>query len=161
MTVVADTTPVNYLILIGAIDVLPKLYGQVIIPPAVREELTHGHAPATVRDWIAHPPYWLEVLSPLPVSDAVLAKLDAGEREAIALTEQLSISEESIQFIVDEMLGRREAEGRGLSVIGTIGVLRLAADEGLLDLRSVVEQLRQTSFHISPAILSRLMDDQR
>jgi len=34
MIVVADTTPVNYLILIGEIDVLPKLYGRVVIPPA-------------------------------------------------------------------------------------------------------------------------------
>jgi predicted nucleic acid-binding protein len=39
MIVVADTTPVNYSILIGAIDVLPKLYGRVVIPPAVHEEL--------------------------------------------------------------------------------------------------------------------------
>ena len=39
MIVIADTSPINYLILIGEIDVLPALYGQVLIPPSVREEL--------------------------------------------------------------------------------------------------------------------------
>jgi predicted nucleic acid-binding protein len=114
-----------------------------------------------VRAWIAQPHPWLEVLSPTPVADSALAGLDAGEREAIALAEQLSLSSGPIQLVVDELLGRREAERRGLPVIGTIGVLREAADEGLLDLRSSIERLRQTSFHISPAILSRLLDDQR
>jgi predicted nucleic acid-binding protein len=61
-------------------------------------------------------------------------------------------------LIVDELLGRREAVRRGLSVIGTIGVLRQAADEGLLDLRTAIERLRETSFHISPVILASLLD---
>jgi predicted nucleic acid-binding protein len=161
MIVVADTTPLNYLILIGAIYVLPRLYGRVVIPLAVHEELTHSGAPASVRAWIAQPPDWLEILSPVPVTDIALAKLDVGEREAIALAEQLSLSSDSIQLIVDELLGRREAERRGLAVIGTIGVLREAADEGLIDLRSAIELLRQTSFHISPAVLAQLLDDQR
>jgi predicted nucleic acid-binding protein len=160
MIVVADTTPVNYLILIGEIDILTGLYGRVVIPRAVQEELMRSGAPASVRAWIAQPPAWLEVLSPAPVTDSALAGLDAGEREAIALAEQLSLSSDSIQLIVDELLGRREAERRGLSVIGTIGVLREAAEEGLLDLRTCIERLRQTSFHISPAILARLLDDE-
>lgn len=161
MIVVADTTPVNYLILIGEIAVLPRLYGRVVIPPAVQEELNSSRAPASVRAWIAQPPAWLEVLTPAPISDTALTSLDAGEREAIALAEQLSLSSGSIQLIVDEILGRREAERRGLPVIGTIGVLREAASEGLLDLRGSIERPRQTSFHISPAILVRLLDDER
>jgi predicted nucleic acid-binding protein len=157
MIVVADTTPINYLILIGEIDVLAKLYGRVVIPRAVHEELTHSRAPESVRTWIARPPSWLEILSPASVSYPALAGLDAGEREAIALAEQLSAD----QLIVDELLGRREAERRGLPVIGTIGVLREAAGEGLLDLQTAIDRLRQTSFHISPAILASLLNDLR
>jgi predicted nucleic acid-binding protein len=157
MIVVADTTPINYLILIGEIEVLAKLYGRVVIPETVRSELTQAGAPARVREWIAHPPGWLEVLSPSMVPDADLERLDAGERDALAL----AVEHSADQVIVDELLGRREAERRGLSVIGTIGVLREAAYEGLLDLRIAVERLRQTSFHISPAILASLLDEQR
>jgi len=155
MIVVADTTPINYLILIEEIDVLPKLYGRVIIPHAVSEELLRSRAPVKVQEWMKQPPDWLEVLSPTVVVDAKLAKLDAGERDAIALAEELSAD----QLIVDELLGRREAERRSLPVIGTIGVLREAAEMGLLDLRSAFERLRQTSFHVSPAILASLLND--
>ena len=155
MIVVADTTPINYLILIEEIDVLPKLYGRVIIPHAVSEELLRSRAPVKVQEWMKQPPDWLEVLSPTVVVDAKLAKLDAGERDAIALAEELSAD----QLIVDELLGRREAERRSLPVIGTIGVLREAAEMGLMDLRSAFERLRQTSFHVSPAILASLLND--
>lgn len=155
MIVVADTTPINYLILIEEIDVLSKLYGRVVIPRAVSEELMRSRAPLKVQEWIKQPPNWLEILVPIGVVDAKLAKLDTGEREAIALAEELSAD----QLIVDELLGRREAERRSLPVIGTVGVLREAAEMGLLDLRSAFDRLRQTSFHVSPAILASLLND--
>lgn len=154
MIVVADTTPLNYLILIGEIEILPRLYGRVVIPPAVQSELAHDAAPPAVRTWLAEGHPWLEILVPGATMDPELMELDAGEREAIALAEQISAD----QLIIDERSGRRAAERRGLSVIGTVGVLREAADEGLLDLRTAVEKLRETSFHISPEILARLME---
>lgn len=154
MIVVADTTPINYLILIEEIGVLPKLYGRVVIPPAVSEELMRSRAPMKVQEWIKQPPSWLTVVSPTVTPDPRLLKLDAGERDAIILAEELSAD----QLIVDELLGRREAEQRSLPVIGTVGVLREAAEMGLLDLRSAFDRLRQTSFHVSPAILASLLD---
>ena len=39
MTVVADTTPLNYLVLVNAIDVLPAMFGEVLTPQAVIGEL--------------------------------------------------------------------------------------------------------------------------
>ncbi len=38
--VIADTGPVNYLILIGHIDILPAMFEQVLLPSAVRGELS-------------------------------------------------------------------------------------------------------------------------
>jgi predicted nucleic acid-binding protein len=155
MIVVADTTPLNYLILIGEIEILPRLYGRVIIPPAVQSELAHEAAPPAVRMWAEEGRPWLEVLVPAMTMDPELKGLDAGEREAIALAEQIS----ACQLIIDERSGRRAAERRGLSVIGTLGVLRAAADEGLLNLQSTIEKLRGTSFHISPEVLGRLLEN--
>ena len=155
MIVVADTSPINYLILIGEIDVLAALYGRVVIPLAVHDELTRSRAPLAVRSWITNHPHWIEVQVPVDVTDSSLSRFDAGERQAIALAQELSAD----QLIVDELLGRREAERRGISVIGTIGVLREAAENGLLDLRKAVESLSRTSFHISPAILAALLKD--
>ena len=51
MIVVSDTTPLNYLILIDAADVLPKLFGQVYAPSAVLTELSHTRSPELVRKW--------------------------------------------------------------------------------------------------------------
>jgi predicted nucleic acid-binding protein len=49
--VVADTGPLNYLVQIDAIDVLPKVFGKIVIPAAVHDELAHPGAPAMVRAW--------------------------------------------------------------------------------------------------------------
>ena len=50
MLVVSDATPLHYLVLIGEIDLLQRLYGRVIIPQAVVEELSVAKAPVQVRD---------------------------------------------------------------------------------------------------------------
>lgn len=42
MIVVADTSPINYLVLIEQIGILPKMYGRVVIPHTVREELVRA-----------------------------------------------------------------------------------------------------------------------
>ena len=83
-SIVADTTPLNYLILIQAAEILPNLYRTVLIPPAVKAELAHANTPAIVRAWISQPPQWLEVVSLKQPVDSALAHLDAGEREAIS-----------------------------------------------------------------------------
>jgi predicted nucleic acid-binding protein len=156
MIVVADTSPINYLILIEEIDILTKIYGRVVIPRAVREELLRPSAPGPVRNWISELPTWLEVRTPTNAPDESLSALDPGERDAILLAGELSAD----QLIVDDRLGRREAEKRGILVVGTLGVLREAATLGLLDLRIAVKRLEATSFYIAPEVLARLLKDQ-
>jgi predicted nucleic acid-binding protein len=153
MIVIADTGPINYLILIGEIEVLPKLYGRITIPPSVAEELGRPRAPETVGRWIERPPEWLEVISPTKSADAGLSRLDAGERDAILLAEELGAD----QIIIDEIRGRREAQRRNLAYTGTLGVLAAGAERDLLDLRGAVDRLRQTNFHISGEILDKLI----
>jgi predicted nucleic acid-binding protein len=58
---------------------------------------------------------------------------------------------------VDDLTARREAERRGLSVIGTLGVLREAALEGFIDIRVSLERVSQTSFHVSPELIRHLL----
>jgi len=79
---------------------------------------------------------------PRSVLDPALAFLDQGEREAIALAEELHAD----QLLLDDADARREAARRNLPFIGTLGVLREAARRELLDLRVVLVQLQETSF---------------
>jgi predicted nucleic acid-binding protein len=89
--VVADTGPLNYLVLIGESDILPKLFESVFVPEAVRAELRHREAPPTVRAWAERPPAWLDVRSVPAVADddPALRALDDGERAALALARAL------------------------------------------------------------------------
>ena len=88
MIVVADTTPINYLVLIGYSSVLRDLFQRVILPRAVFQELQSPPAPDEIRAWCTSMPDWCRVESVKTVP-AELMHLGAGEREAIALTEQL------------------------------------------------------------------------
>jgi len=56
-SIVADTTPLNYLVLIEAAEILPKLYRKILIPPAVKAELTNANTPNIVRAWMSQPPH--------------------------------------------------------------------------------------------------------
>jgi predicted nucleic acid-binding protein len=85
MIVIADTSPLHYLIPLEHAEVLQHLYGCVIIPEAVVHELQAQKTPAVVRQWITNPPEWLQVRQIAVPPDPALAELDPGEREAIAL----------------------------------------------------------------------------
>ncbi len=61
--VVADTSPLNYLVLINQIDLLPQLYDRVLIPESVLAELSATETPQLVRTWAANLPEWIEVCS--------------------------------------------------------------------------------------------------
>jgi predicted nucleic acid-binding protein len=77
-------------VLVDAIDVLPDLYQTVVIPKAVFEELQSEDAPQKVRIWIADLPKWISVEKAAISFDSDLTELDQGEREAIALAEELN-----------------------------------------------------------------------
>jgi predicted nucleic acid-binding protein len=151
--VVSNTSPLNYLILVEEIEVLPRLYKRVIIPQSVCEELQAEETPGPVRTWILSPPDWLEISSETGSMDSELASLHAGERDAISLAMQLQAS----ALIIDERRGRGEAEKRELKVIGTIGVLAFAHECGLLNLSNVIGRLQQTTFHLSPKLVASVL----
>jgi len=80
--VIADTGPVNYLIPIGHIDLLPRMFERVVLPAAVRDELSHSLAPP-VQCWIADCPAWLEIARTPAVT--LSTGIHKGEAAAIAL----------------------------------------------------------------------------
>ena len=153
MIVVADTSPLRYLILIECIDVLPSLYGHVTVPPAVITELSHERTPESVRMWLAALPAWLHLQAPkelMPTDDRALGP---GEWAAIALAEELSAD----ALLMDDRDGRREAERRRLVVLGTLRVLADAAGQDLADLRTALDRLALTNFRADEQLIDRLL----
>jgi predicted nucleic acid-binding protein len=157
MIVVSDTSPLCYLILIGQIDLLPRLYGQIVIPEAVRNELIDARSPTEVQRWIVQPPDWLRIWTITVEPDADLEDLDVGEQAAILLFEQLGAD----LLAIDEMVGRRIARSRGLRIVGTLGVLEEAGRLGWIDLPSALDQLQQTSFRVSKALIQQMLERYR
>ena len=90
--VVADTSPLRYLVQIGQIDLLPPIFEKISLPLVVADELRHPSAPPAVRDWMRQPPAWLEVIPVVEVDAPALDALDRGERSAIALGSRVRIS---------------------------------------------------------------------
>lgn len=157
MRVVSDTSPLNYLILIGEVSLLPRLFESVVVPPGVRAELAAPDAPAPVRRWIRRPPPWLHVHDVQDSDDTELIPLHRGEREALLLAEHVQAD----ALLLDERIARRIASHRGLDVIGLIGILNGAAERNLIDVGRTVERLRQTSFRASPALYRWLLEQER
>lgn len=154
MIVVADTSPINYLLLINQIDLLPRLFQHIIIPNVVRDEMLDPDAPSVLQQWIVNPPSWLSVQT-VPVIDTTLSNLDLGEQGAITLAQTLSAD----LLIIDERLGRRIAEEREIAIIGTLGILDDAAAQGLVNLGEAISQLEQTNFRISRRIIETLLQN--
>lgn len=153
MIVVADATPLHYLIIIDHIDVFPKIFKKVMIPPAVAAELGRPKAPEVVQAWISGPPAWLEIRSPTPSEAADLKSLGAGEREAISLAEDIGAN----WLIVDDHDGRQAAARRKIPVIGTLRVLDEAAGRGLINVSQAIKRLEQTTFYVTPDLFRWLI----
>lgn len=143
MIVVSDTSPLNYLVLINVIDVLPGLFEAIYVPPSVISELNRSKTPDVVREWAKSPPTWLTIIAPnsrLPST----ATLGDGEADALSLAKELGISE----VLIDERRGRTIAEREGLTPLPTLAVLELAAAQNLLELRPTLERLQRTNIRV-------------
>ena len=151
IAVVADTSPLNYLIQIDCQHLLPALFERVLVPVAVVTELDHPGAPAVVRAFLRQMPEWIAVRQVRLAPDTTLAGLDLGERDAI----QLAKEEHADLLLMDEKMGVRLARRQGLTVIGTLGVLVQAAQYGLVDIDAAFARLRATDFRCTPQLFEQ------
>ncbi|MFN0165260.1 MAG: DUF3368 domain-containing protein [Bryobacteraceae bacterium] len=157
MIVIADTSPLNYLLLLDRVELLRQLYGRVLIPEAVRQELCDPLAPKAVSAWAERLPDWVEVRA-VDLTTESLAELDAGERSAILLAEQLA---GPTLLLMDDAKGRIEAKRRGIRTTGTLGILRAASVERILRLDVVLPHLRQTNFFLGEDLYKSLLEEER
>jgi predicted nucleic acid-binding protein len=148
--VIADSSPLNYLMLIGSVDVLHRLYGTVVVPKQVIAELIEPAAPHDVRRWALHLPGWIDVRVAV-VSDEDMPHLDPGAAIVLAQSERAAL------LLIDETAGRIEASRRGIQNTGTLGVLRAAALKGHVDLPTALARLLETNFRVSVELVSTLL----
>ena len=151
---ISNTSPLLYLYRIGKIELLPRLFDEVLTVPAVVEELKAGRRKG--YDVPSAEMYaWLQIMSPQQVPSEWLASdLGKGELETMALA--LEYREKVV--ILDDALARRIAQAAGLKVWGTLRVLLEAKKRKLLPTISiVVDELKQSGMWISDDVRQRIM----
>ena len=155
MIVVADTTPLNYLVLLNRIDTLQYLYGKVLAPLAVQREMQHPRAPARVRDFAFKAPVWLEWVPVSRIDQSLPSGLDAGEREAISL----AIEHSADLILADDFEARQAAMSQHLVVTGTLAVLAQTALRENADLELMLSELQGLGFRASHATLQTIREE--
>jgi uncharacterized protein len=146
--VVSDASPLIGLATVGHLEVLPRLYAEILIPPAVHRELTilvdaPGAAEIGSAAWIR-----LTAVRDRPLVDSLSLHLDEGEAEAIVL----ALETRADRLLMDERRGRIFAKRLGQRVLGLLGVLIEAKDSGHLpEVRPVVDALSaRLAFELVP-----------
>jgi uncharacterized protein len=158
MIVVADTTPFSNFIRMGELDLLQKIFGEIIIPPSVYREVLklsdfgYDLSSFQTADWI--------ILMPIQnqtIVQNLLIDLDEGESEAIAL----AMETKADFLLIDEAEGRAKALSLGLDIVGSVGVLIKAKKLGLITvLKDYLDKLRvEAKFWLHQTIYDRVLED--
>jgi predicted nucleic acid-binding protein len=153
MAIVADTTVFRYLVVLEVTAILPALFEQVLLPPAVVSELQHASTPASVRQWTTTLPAWVRVQAPGLPPDPTLSHLGAGEREAL----QLMVEQQASILVTDDRDAYTAALRLGLPVTRTLRILEMAAERDLLDLPTTVHQLRAAGFYTPVDVVAAML----
>jgi predicted nucleic acid-binding protein len=155
MIIVSDTTPISELAKVEHLDLLPKLFGKVLIPHGVFNELQVGQHPAA--EFVQNLS-WIEVVK--VENQQVVEELQKsfnlhlGESEAIALAEEIGAS----QLLIDEKAARKVAMVRKLPLIGTVGILLLAKRRGLLDsVKDILDEMQVKGTRISDRLYLQVL----
>lgn len=158
MIIISDTSPISNLLRIGQISLLQQLYGRVIIPPTVHEEIRTLETFGIDTSWLSNTD-WLVIQA---VRDQALVaslreELDPGEAEAIALSLELKAD----RLLIDERLGRQVAQRFGLKVTGLLGMLVAAKQDNLIvELKPILDELIfRAKFRVHPDLYRQILQD--
>lgn len=151
--IVSDTSPVANLIEIGMLSLLHDVYGQIIIPQSVYEELCEIESQKQMLDRLT----WIQVMTARnrELVRTLETELDKGESESIALAVELKAD----FLIIDESNGRQKAESLGIDIVGLLGTLLKAKEMGLLsEIQPILNRLiEQAGFFISPQLKKHVL----
>lgn len=157
MKVVSNSTPLIALARIKQVDILRAIFGRIIIPQGVYDEVVlQGAGLPGVQE--VREATWIEKLpvqSVLAVS-LLRSDLDRGEAEAIVLAKEV----EADYLLVDERKARRTAKNSGLKIMGTLGVVALGVKKGLLPgVDPILDSLEQNGFRFTERVRKKIKEE--
>ena len=153
--VVVNSTPLLVLGNIGQLDILCKMYEEIIIPEAVYQEVTEKDDAASQA--IRAAGNWIKVEAIQNPNEYALyrARLHAGEVETMILAQQ---SPKADLIVLDDNAARKTAEFLGLTVTGTVGILLKAKQKGIItQIKPLLNEIMQNGFFISNSLLQMIL----
>lgn len=157
MIVVSDTSSLSALIRLDLIEILPKIFGNIIVPPAVYHELSYlgkqGYDISSLFE-----AEWFLVQTPVDqhLIKELSVELDPGEVEAISLAKELVAN----FLLIDEKKERAIAHRLGISIVGLLGVFLLAKKEGQVkSIKPHLIRLKDIGFRVSNDLIKLVLKE--
>jgi uncharacterized protein len=154
--VVSDAGPLIYLGGAGHLALLRELFGRVVVPRQVWDEVVGAGRELPGSAEVAAAASWIDVRtpSPSPLTERLSDVLGVGEAAAIALCAQLHAE----LLLCDDLEARRIAAGHGIRVVGTLGLLVRGKRTGFLDaVRPIVEAMVAMGLRVSPDLVDEIL----
>lgn len=148
MLIISDTSVISNLAQIDQIQLLHSLYTEIIIPQKVDDELKASSAThEKIKDikWIR-----VVAITDINLYTKLVLELDPGEAEAIVLAKELKAN----LLMIDEKKGRRIAKENGISIVGILGVLISAKQNGIISkVKPILDRMiYELGFRVNPAL---------
>lgn len=155
MSIVVNSAPLISLAILGQLDLLRTILGEVIVPRAVYDEvITRGKDKAGYKDLADVPWFQIAEVGHQELKRSIMVELDEGEAEVICVAKECSVR----RVCIDEFAGRRYAKLLGLEVIGTLGVLLIAKQKGYVrEIKPCIEKLLANDRYISTTVCTEVL----
>ncbi|MBI4756603.1 MAG: DUF3368 domain-containing protein [Betaproteobacteria bacterium] len=153
--VIADAGPLIALAKVDGLHVLERLFGGVAVPAVVQTECLARSCQDSQRIQQAIQAEILQVVAQNEemAVPALPRSLGEGEKEAI----RLALRHQDSLLIMDDRLARKQAARLGLAFIGTVRLLDIAQQRGIIeDAAQLIETMRNTGYRISADVLARV-----
>jgi predicted nucleic acid-binding protein len=154
--IVSNTSPISNLAKVGQLSLIEALYGRILIPRAVYEELLDERAGETVIAAVKSST-WIEVrfAKNQLLVDELRTRVNIGEAEAITLADEVKAT----RLLIDERLGRQAAKDLGLKVTGVLGILLAAKKETLItSVKPIMDNLVNQANFLSRQLYDEILD---
>lgn len=151
--IVVNSTPLIILGKIDELEILKNLYGEIIIPQAVFEEVTSKND--FTKEKILNSS-WIKILEVQDKTNRKIyqSKLHDGEVEVMMLAKEISAD----LLIIDDNAAKKTAKFLEFKVTGTLGILLKAKSEKIIsEVKPILEKMLEKSFYISEEVIKLVL----
>jgi predicted nucleic acid-binding protein len=153
-SVIADTSPLQYLHQIGSLGLLADVFQRVIVPDGVAQEIQRGTLQGVDLPTLGQLPWVTIQTTPAPADSRIPAKLGHGEREVLCW----ALQTQNALVLLDDDEARKQAKALGIRFTGTLGVLIKARRAGRVPaVLPLLNQLQQAGFFLDATVRAQVL----